>query len=85
MIHWLMRNDGTFEFSYPQMAANSYYSLLDDTRQDVTDQESDDVFQVVAEDDIDPYDQMFSITGNELVPYSDELSDSQSDYNVVRF
>merc|ERR1712062_207038 len=34
MIHWLMRSDGSFEFSYPQMAANSYYSLLDDTKQD---------------------------------------------------
>ena len=26
-----------------------------------------------------------AITGNDLEPYSGDLSDSQSDYNVVRF
>lgn len=83
MIHWLMSPDGSFHFTYPQLAANSYYQLLDDTSHEDIDDNGDTEY--VTEAEVDPYDELFS--GHDaLKPYSnDVIEDRQTDYNIVRF
>ena len=82
--------DGTFELSQPELDArnpqeyynNYHHSDLNkgDTDIDLSDSE------FVVETEVDPYDEVFSGTGNGLSQYSN-VHDSQSlnYYNVVRF
>ena len=64
--------------------------MLQDTSEDAavdTADVSDTEF--VVEHDVDPYDEVFSITGNELLPYTSEVYESQMNdtayNNIVTF
>ena len=90
MVHWVMMRDGAFKLTQDELGANNYYRLLQDTSEDAavdTADVSDTEF--VVEHDVDPYDEVFSITGNELLPYTSEVYESQMNdtayNNIVRF
>ena len=87
-----MKQDGTFELSQPELDARNpqeYYNNypLSDLNKGDTDIDLSDS-EFVVETEVDPYDEVFSGTGNGLSQYSnvyDSQSDSLSYYNVVRF
>ena len=90
MVQWVMMSDGTFTLTQDQLGANNYYQLLQDTSEEETAVAADvSDTEFVVENDIDPYDEVFSITGNELLPYTSDVYESQmndTDYNnIVRF
>ena len=90
MVQWVMMSDGTFTLTQDQLGANNYYQLLQDTSEEETAVAADvSDTEFVVENDIDPYDEVFSITGNELLPYTNDVYESQmndTDYNnIVRF
>ena len=92
MVHWVMMKDGTFTLTQDELGANNYYQLLRDTSEDVAavgDDGTADVAEFVVETDVDPYDEVFSITGNELLPYTSDVYESQMNdtayNNIVTF
>ena len=89
VVDWVMKQDGSFEFRQPELDTNiphQYYNNYQYYDEDVTKTNSDGF---VIETEVDPYDEVFSVTGNELSQYSNEVLNYQikdlSYYNVVRF